>query len=204
MPAPQTTTRGLRRWTPAVVALAVAGIMGVLFVVFASRGAVTARVGAAPTATLNKVQLGNAMMATQQALAREDGPKKTVVPLPQASASPPTSCPIGSAPNHITLPDGTIHQDITNVAIIGATASVPYMYIIWAGALASNPQQGIMVVMSTPEDPCKNPTGASYGTYQTPYQKGALTITKINATSVSFSIADGGTGQFNFVTSQFS
>jgi hypothetical protein len=201
MHAPQTTSRGIRRWTPALLALAVAGSLGLLVVV-ASCGAVTGHVGAVPTATLTKVQLGNATMATQQALAREDGPKKTVTPLPEAS--PPTSCPIGSVPNHITLPDGTIHQSITNVAIIGPTASVPYEYIIYAGALAATPQQGIMVVMRTPEDPCKNPTGASYGLYRTPYQKGPLTITKINATSVSFSIADGGTGQFNFVTNQFS
>jgi hypothetical protein len=202
MHSPQTTPRGVRRWTPAIVALAVAGIMGLLFVVLASRGAVTARVGTAPTATLGKVQIGNEMMATQQALAREYGPKKTVVPQPPVT--PPSSCPIGSIPNQIILPDGLVHEDTTNVAIVGPTASVPYKYVIYAGALRENPQQGIMVVMSTPEDPCKNPTGGTQGTYRTPYQKGALTITKINATSVSFSIADGGTGQFNFVTNQFS
>ena len=200
MHAPQTISRGIPRWTPALLALAVAGSLGVLVVV-TSCGAVSGHVGAAPTATLTKVQLGNAMMATQQALARQDGPKKTVVPLPEAS--PLTSCPTGSVPNEITLPDGTIQQDITNVAIIGPTASVPYVYTIYAGALAAKPQQGIMVVLRRPEDPCKNPGTETLATYKTPYQKGALTITKINVTSVSFSIADGGTGQFNFVTNQF-
>ena len=206
MHAPQTTPRRRHRWTPALLTVAVAGTLGVL-VVFASCGAVTARVRTAPTATLTKVQLGNAMMATQQALARQDGPKKTVVPLlPNTNTGPTTSCPIGSSPNEIIMPDGHIHQYIINVASIGATASDPWEYLISAGALAVNTQQGIMVVERTPEDPCapQNQGKFTLITYKTPYQKGALTLTAINGDSVSFSLANGGTGQFNYLTNTFS
>lgn len=205
MPSPHTATRGWRRWTPAIVVLAVAGSMGLLLVVVASCGAVTARVGAAPTATLNKVQIGNEMMATQQAMAREDGPKKTVITSPN-TAPTPSSCPMfQQAHTGIEPWDGMVVSGyITNMATIFPGAGGHIEYVVYAGALMSNAQQGVLIVFQQPTDPCAHPEPTSLTYYDTPYQKGALTLTQINATSVSFSIADGGTGQFNFVTNQFS
>jgi hypothetical protein len=93
---------------------------------------------------------------------------------------------------------------MTNVASIGATSQHPYNTQVYAGALGTNPQQGIVIVTRQPDDPCAHGFMGTQTTYDTPYQKGALTLTAINGDSVSFSLADGGTGQFNYITNTFS
>jgi hypothetical protein len=206
-----TSPAAFRRWAPVIIAVAVAGSMGILLIVFAGGSATTSRIpaaplgSAAPTATLNKVQLGNAMLATQQALARQDGPYKTV--LPMTPAPTPASCPmvtqssIGPGDGELGVATANI---VTNAATIAPSASDPLEYVIYAGASRDKPQQGVLVVFSQPGDPCAHSGPTSLNTYDTPYQRGALTITAIHVGSVSFSIADGGNGQFNYVTGKFS
>jgi hypothetical protein len=92
----------------------------------------------------------------------------------------------------------------TNVATIAASPSNPLEYVISAGASMVNPQQGLLVVFSQPGDPCAHPEPTNQIIYDTPYQRGALTLTAINGDSVSFSLADGGTGQFNYITNTYS
>jgi hypothetical protein len=207
MHAPQTTPRRRRRWTPALLTLAVAGAMALLFIVIASVGPSHSSVGLLvlwPTATPNKVQQWNQQSATMQALARQDGPKKTVTT--NKGPAQPASCPFPPIPTGIGpwAPPVGKEDIMTNVASIGATAQTPYNSQIYAGALRTNPQQGIVIVTRQPVDPCAQGDLGTQTTYDTPYQKGALTLTAIKGDSVSFSLADGGTGQFNYITNTFS
>lgn len=95
---------------------------------------------------------------------------------------------------------------MTNIAYIGATAQDPYNIEVYAGALGTNPQQGIVIVLRQPENPClaKYANTGSQVTYKTPYQKGALTLTAIQGERVSFNLADGGMGQFDYLTNTYS
>lgn len=201
----------MHRRLPAILVLTVAGAMGLILVMSANASASASQAGAGQSGppmvrVPNKAQQINAEIATQQAMAREYGPSKKV-PLAATQWTPPASCPVPAGSSGISLPDGTVHvEDILNLAVIAPTPSNPYKYMIYAGATWQSPHQGILFVWRSPDDPCaaKYRGTDTMVTYETPYQKGALTITGINNDSVSFSISDGGTGQFNYITDTFS
>jgi hypothetical protein len=203
------------RLVSALSALVIAGIMGALLIALAGSHATPSSSGknglysTSPTATLTKIQEGNAMAATELAMAQTYGPLKKVTPLSITPAPTPTSCPMALAQQNGISPyrggDDSIHDVIVNTATIAPTPAHPFQYLILAGARRSNsPQvQGAIYVYTTPEDPCTAGNWGSENVYETPYQRGALTITQINGDSITFSIADGGIGHFNYVTGQF-
>ena len=159
----KTAKRVWHRWIPAVLALAVAGAIGLLLVTFTNGGAGASQrgqLGAAPPVSTpnisvpNKVQEGNQMLATQQALASKEGPNKKVTNSPNAVATP-SSCPIGhQITTEIGAWDGTVvHEQITNVAT--TTDSSGYVeYLVYAGALVTNLQQGVLIVFQQPTTVC--------------------------------------------------
>lgn len=147
------------------------------------------------------------MIATQHSMAETYGPLKKITPEPIQPT--PSSCPISLVQQNGLAPyeggDDSIHDVIINTATIAPTPAHPFEYLILAGARRSNsPQvQGVIYVFATPENPCAAGNWGSENVYETPYQRGALTITQINGDSITFSIADGGMGQFNYVTGKF-
>lgn len=136
-------------------------------------------------------------------------------PKPSQTPTRITSCP-GSVGGLATIlprsyvdPDAAPTVNISNGAEIPATQSNPFSYLIIAGALKSNPQQGVLVVRSEPLDLCAQGPVGQFKIYNSPSQDGALTLTQINGDAVSFSTAAGGAvpngvSQFNFLTGQFS
>lgn len=110
----------------------------------------------------------------------------------------PTVMPPGYGPTNF-------HQNIVNTATAVSTANIPFDYRLYAGSLAANPQQGILIVVRLDQDPCKpGASGTITKTYDTPYQRGALTLTQVSGDTVTFSTATGGDGHFDYVTGQFS
>lgn len=124
---------------------------------------------------------------------------------PQAAV---TSCP-RPAMTPAVMPPGygptDFHQNIVNTATAVPTQGMPYDYMLYAGSLATNPQQGILIIMRFDKDPCKpGASGTFTKVYDTPYQQGALTLTQVSGDTVTFSTATGGIGHFDYVTGQFS
>lgn len=77
-------------------------------------------------------------------------------------------------------------------------------YIIAGGARNANLQQGVIGVERIPTDLCasNHPTGGlTY--YDTPYQDGVVTLTRLQGDVIVFTTANGQTGSFNFVTGQY-
>jgi hypothetical protein len=208
-----TSSRKSYRLLSALSALVVAGTMGALLIALAGSHTFPSLAGrgalhsTTPTATLTKVQLGDAMAATELAMAQTYGPLKKVTPQSITPAPTPSSCPIALAQQNGIGPYGGMpgmHDIIMNVATIAPTPAHSFEYLILAGARRANPDvQGVIYVFATPEDPCASGKQESENVYETPYQRGALTITQINGDSITLSIADGGTGHFNYVTGQF-
>lgn len=118
----------------------------------------------------------------------------------------PASCPRSSLATGIYYGDtGGFHDYITDEAVSAPTVGQAFEYVIFAGAYASNPQQGILIVTRLTADPCASKTNTTQITYySTPAQTGAVTLTQITGDSVTFTTAAGAGGQFNFVSGQFS
>jgi hypothetical protein len=125
---------------------------------------------------------------------------------PVASASRPASCPRDSLPTGIYYGDtGGFHEYITNEAVIAPGASQPFEYVIFAGAYAADPQQGLLIVVRLDGDTCANGiTGTQINFHATPARQGKVTLTDVTGVVVRFTMADGGSGQYNCVTGQFS
>lgn len=125
---------------------------------------------------------------------------------PSAAGSGPASCPRSSLPTGIYYGDtGGFHDYITDEAVSAPEAGQPFEYLVFAGAYAANPQQGLLIVARLEADPCATkanvPTQIEY--YSTSTQQGAVTLTRIAGDEVTFTTAIGGNGQFNFVSGQF-
>jgi hypothetical protein len=146
------------------------------------------------------VGFGEAVHATDSALPQAT--KSNIV----KSFSLPESCPGPTPVTGITVfrfgpfPDG---RNLVNWAT--AVGSTGDYYNIWAGAPADSPQKGLLRVKVVFSDSCKslaevtpNSSNADYIT-----DKGPLTITKIVGDTVTYDIAGGGTGLFNFVSGEF-
>jgi len=136
-------------------------------------------------------------------------PKPSMVPNAPQAPSLPSSCPRSPIPTGIGPGGPTpFHADATYTSAAGAISSAGDFYYIWAGALRSDPQQGVLIVLVDDRDPCKvshgqAPSHAGLHTYPSPSHGGALTLTQIVGDRVAFSVADGSHGSFNFVTEQY-
>jgi hypothetical protein len=128
-------------------------------------------------------------------------------PTPGPTNTPVMSCPNGPVQSRIdTVLDATgIHEQIDSIAHVAPNMGTPFFYVVYAGALSSNPQQGVLIVVRLDQDPCA-PTalGGKMTYYPTLYhQQGALTLTQVSDSTVTFTTASGGSGHFDVVTGQY-
>ncbi len=108
-------------------------------------------------------------------------------PKPQAKTAPITSCPRGPVTSGIStaLETGGFHEHIISNAIVAPNGGVPFVYAIYAGSLAANPQQGVIIVMRLDYDPCAaSAQGTKITYYSTPSQQGAVTLTQLNGVTL--------------------
>jgi hypothetical protein len=90
----------------------------------------------------------------------------------------------------------------TMVNVAGALSGQHVYYRIFAGSMASDPQQGVLLVFRQ-ADPPYYVNGSSEHLYVSPLLRGALTLTGIDGDTVLFRDASGATGRFNFVAGAF-
>ncbi len=77
-------------------------------------------------------------------------------------------------------------------------------YKVFGGASKENPQQGVLVVVEFPRDPCASHNEpVSQVRYRTPMQDGEARLTEVNGVVVTFTTIGGSTGRFNVVTKEF-
>jgi hypothetical protein len=182
----------LRRST--VIAIVVAAL---------AAAAVTGTVLAAGSPTDQKQAALDQLQAAQAT--REAGPRASK---PSAVPNLPSSCPQQVEPGIATVVETPFHADatFTNGAEVVSSAGDPSR--IFAGALQSDPQQGVLIVLREDRDPCKVRNGQASShdglfTYPSPSRGGALTLTQITGDTVAFSVADGSSGSFNYVAGQY-
>ncbi len=189
---------GFRRSTIVAAALALAVALAITGATLAAGGPPSAK-----QAALDKVK---AVEATKAAGPR--APKPTLaslapsVPAPSFCPKPPIQTGIGP------VLETPFHADATYTNGAGAISHAGDFYYIFAGALRSDPQQGVLITMVEDGDPCKvshrqAPSHAGLYTYPSPSRGGALTLTQIVGDTVTFNVADGSHGSFNFVAGQY-
>jgi len=178
----------------AVIAIVVAALAAV-----AVTGTVLAAGGPSP-----QKQAAIAQLRSREAT-RAAGPR---APKPSVPAQLPSSCPQPVEPGIAPVMQTPFHADatFTNGAEVVSSAGDPSR--IFAGALQSDPQQGVLIVLREDRDPCKVRSGQAPAhdglyTYPSPSRGGALTLTQIVGDTVAFSVADGSHGSFNFVTERY-
>lgn len=127
---------------------------------------------------------------------------------PGSIPTQPASCPQPTvAPGVWTAPiagEPFTQMALRNTASAYHNNQASLQYIIAGGALKTNQQQGVIGVERIPTDLCasNHPAyGLSY--YNTPYEDGAVTLTKLQGDVILFTTADGRTGSFDFVTGQY-
>ena len=172
---------------------------------------ITARAAGAPpfqpsnslqTAAQKQAQLQQ-IHAQETASAKSPHAPKTGLPVTSSSA---TSCPRGPMTSGIStaLESGGLHEHIISNATVAPDGGMPFSYVVLAGSLASNSQQGVIIVRRLDYDPCSpNAKGLTTTYYPTPSQQGAVTLTQLNGVVLTFKTAAGGSGQFNAVTGQY-
>lgn len=188
----------LRPRTVGILVMAAVGALALAATALAASGSngglgVTA---AQKQAFLSQVQAARATAAT---LPRAPKPSGT-------NARPPASCSTTVQTGIGPFRGGPFHggNSMTTVAWVVSSQGVPY--VIYAGALDEDPQQGVLVVLRLNRDPCAAATGGSdtyQRTYNDPSRQGALTLTAIDGDRVIFTSANGSTGAFNYVTGQY-
>lgn len=194
--------RSPRQWTLAAAFVGLASVALAVTALAASAGAPSTTLG-----TSKQARLQQQMNAQATANANSwHAPK-------HPDSTPITSCPVQGLQSNINvdvLPGDPDH--ITNVALIAPATGRPFVYRVYAGSAADNTQQGILIVIRSAADPCApNAPGTTFNRADTPYQRGAVTLTAISGDTVAFTTAGGiGTnaartsGHFNVVTGQFS
>ncbi len=185
----------LRRST--VIAVAIAAIVAV-----AVTGTVLAAGGPGPSKQdfLAKAATAEATAAAGPRAPKPPGAGKGV----PSSASCPNPVQTGISP----VGEPSFHADATFTTEAQVVSSVGDPYFIYAGALQSDPQQGVLLVMREDKDPCavwvgRVPAHGYTRLYLSPTRGGALTLTQIVRDTVAFSVADGSHGSFNYVTEQY-
>lgn len=145
----------------------------------------------------------------QQQIAAGNRPAATKVPYQM-----PTSCPTTMSPEILTAqytPSGGPVQ--ANVTINGIAYvinngaifedSAQHGFQVSAGALASNPAQGVMIVFSINLDQCDQSFKYTTTVSLTPTLHGTLTITRVNNDLVAFTTSQGEKGTFDVLTGAF-
>src|SRR6185437_4198032 len=168
--------RRLGRW--GIVGIALGAICGMSIIL-----AITAWAAGVPpfqpnnslqTAVQKQAQLQQ-IHAQETASAKSPHGPKTGLPVTSSSV---TSCPINPVTSGIstTLDSGGLHEHIISNASVAPDGGVPFSYLIFAGSLASNPQQGVIIVRRFDYDPCSpDAKGLTTTYYTTPSQQGAVT-----------------------------
>lgn len=195
----RSSAKHINRW---LIASIIGGITSLVLVatVMAATSA-----GTPPPSKATQVQQEMAAQATAAAKSPHatKQPKQTVASCPEPSGGQATIVPRSNID-----PAAARSVNITNGATIPPSQGRPFDYLIIAGALQNNPQQGVLVVIRQPKDPCAQGPQGQTKLYNSPFQQGALTLTQISGDTVSFTTAAsgtaaGGTGQFNYITGQF-
>lgn len=201
MRPPHRFGRSPRQWTLAVILVALVTIALTVTALAASAGTSGTTPGASKQAKLQQINA----QATTDANSWH-APK-------HPNLTPITSCPVQGVQSTINvdvLPGDPDH--ITNVATIAPTTGQPYIYQIYAGSTANNARQGLLIVIRNAADPCApNAPSSTFNRFDTPYQRGSVTLTAISGDTVAFTTsggtgpaAAGTSGHFNFITGQFS
>lgn len=185
--------RSPRRW---IIATALVGLVSIALAVTA----LAASTGT-PNTTPGASKLAKLQQINAQATADANSWHAPKHPIPA-----PSSCPVQGVQSNINvdvLPGDPDH--ITNVATVAPAAGRPFVYQIYAGSAANNAQQGILIVLRSDLDPCaRDAKGTTFTRFDTPYQRGAVTLTAISGVTVAFTTAAGSTGHFNFISGRFS
>ncbi len=186
---------------PLVIAIAIAAVAALAIT------GVTLAAASGPSPQ-KQAALAKAQSAAATRAAGPRAPKPTIAPT-SAPAAAPASCPQPPITTGIGRAwEAPFHADATFTNVAGTISAAGDFYYIYAGAVYSNPVQGVLIAQVEDGDPCKVSHGqvashAGLFTYPSPFQRGALTLTRIAGDSVDFSVADGSHSSFNFVTGQY-
>jgi len=192
--------RQFRRLAPTML-LAIGASMLVIVAVWAGSAGAAAKAPPGKQAILQQM----AAQATAAAKGPRAAKQANQAPNQAAGAGHPTSCPQPLAqPGLFTGDTGGFHERIANGTVIAPTSARPFEYILYAGALRANPQQGMVIVLRLDPDPCApGAAPTQVRSFETPFQHGALTLTSLHGGTVGFTTASGSSGQFNYLTGQF-
>lgn len=173
--------------------------------VLAGTGAVYAAVTTSSSSPLQQTinALPPAKRSGVQQMATQFAQPPQVKDPAHAAPTPPTSCPATSFPTpHIfTIAQPYDPQYTYTDSASGLVNGAPYL--IMAGALRTNLNQGYILVTPITIDPCQAQATGIFPQSTVvllPQQHGAVTLTAINGAVLAYQTADGQTGHFDFVT----
>ncbi len=152
------------------------------------------------TAAQKQAQLRQIQKQATAAARSPHAPKQT------SASTPATSCPREPATSGIsaTLATGGFHEHIISNAIVAPNKGKPFTYIVYAGSLATNAKQGVIIVMRLDYDPCSpGAQGTIFTYYPTPFQQGAVTLTQLSGVILTFKTATGTSGHFDVSAGQY-
>ncbi len=182
-----------------------ASVLAIVAIFTVVRASSSLFVGAPPKQTAEAQE--TTMVTTAQA-----GPHAPKPDPGLATATDPVSCPHPGptaayagpvGPSTGPLPFFPTEVNVTSEAIL--TLGGNY-HSIWVGAPGDHPSQGLIRVLIDSADPCNSRSlGTNTPTMMTDYfaARGPLTATRVEGDILSYNIARGGGGRFNFVTGQF-
>lgn len=127
-------------------------------------------------------------------------------PDPRNIPTPPASCPRGGAATPLIVQDPKVEQHgiIITIASQAQLMVMSESYALSSGASRDNPQQGVIIVTRYVADPCAHPEQQTETRlYPTPAQHGAVRITGVQGSIVTFHQADGTPGTFEVTTAQY-
>ena len=194
--------RRLGRW--GIILSAICGISIILVVTAWAAGAPPFQPGNSSQTVAQKQAQLQQIHAQETASAKSPHGPKAGLPV---TSSHSASCPNSPVTSGIstTLDAGGLHEHIISNATVAPDGGVPFAYIVFAGSLAANPQQGVIIVRRLDHDPCSpDAKGLTTTYYPTQSQQGAVTLTQLDGVVLTFTTAGGGSGHFNVVTDQYS
>jgi hypothetical protein len=190
----------------------IAAIAGAALAATGTAAVVTSAEGIGPPSPENSIPTDippakQAFLRTQATgQAQRAATARPIVHNPASLPTLPASCPVDVHPGVITpfcfgpFPGG---KGLVND--VGALSPDGWPYMIYAGATDDDPPQGSIVVIKE-SNPCLDPDRKQtyiIKTYLTPYRKGAVTITSVAGSIILFTLPDGTSGGFDFVTGQY-
>jgi len=112
----------------------------------------------------------------------------------------PSAAPLGIFPFRGFGPFPGGLYDITNLASIRTSNGNDL--IVYAGAMANDPSQGILIVVGHAGDGAEIPANTQK-VYPSPLREGALTVTGLGSDSITFNYLLGRGGSFNVLSRRF-